>query len=186
MELEQSHGQWQSGMLVRDDGSPVFRAFSSVERKSVLTVFFALDIYPDCRRVDPNLLVVIPEGVDNSGYLNLGSFQARVDTRKVIDGAWTSSVNEMGDTVVFMSLITDDEARLISDMKLGNTLRIKIGFLEKDKEDIYFNFSLNGSSAAINRAFALCQARRNSEKQYFDQKSPVTPKPSKSDSEYFL
>jgi len=63
LQLERQHGKWTSGLIEKDD-LVAFRAISSVERKTDVTVLFAFDILDDCKTVIPNLLVYIPEGVD--------------------------------------------------------------------------------------------------------------------------
>ncbi|TBW47796.1 hypothetical protein EZI54_22130 [Marinobacter halodurans] len=185
LELEKDHGHWKSGMLATESGEPVFRAISDVERKTDVVIFFAVDMADDCETLNPNMLMAIPEGIDKSGLLNIGEFQARVDTRDVINGTWMSSANKMGDTIAFISLYTDKENQLIQDMKIGRTLRVKISFLEDGRDDFYLNFSLYGSSAAINRASALCNTYKKSDKEYFNNQSPPRPKQRKRDSEYF-
>ena len=187
MDYEKKYGNWTSGVITNDSGTTVYRAVSDVERKTRITVFFALDLLSDCATYIPNMLLYIPEGVDSSGYLNLGEFQARVDTKQVIKGAWTSSSNEMGDKVVFISLLSKEQSNLISDLKLGNTLRVKLSFLDQDKDDVYFNFSLKGSSASIDRSSLLCEMQSGGEEKYFRQdKKEKQIKPEKKDSEYFL
>lgn len=186
LEFERSHGSWISGIIYTDSGMPIYRAVSGVERKTDVVVYFAVDIANDCRTINPNLLLYMPDGVDGSGYLNLGEFKARVDTREIIEGAWTSSANNMGDNVIFVSLYTDKQVQLLSHIKIGNTLRIKIEFIDEDGDEFYLNFSLKGSSAAINRASALCLRQLNSDKKYFEQSVPNQSDPSLNNLDYFF
>lgn len=186
MELQQKVGDWTSGFLTNDGGTRIFRAISSNERKSLLNVFFAIDIVSNCKETYSQLLVYIPQGVDESGFLNIGKFQARVDSMPIIKGAWTSSANEMGDNIIFMTLLTHEKFNLIDQMKLGNTLRIKLNLSKEGDNDLYLNFSLKGSSIAINRAQTMCHEFNNTDEKYFyqdnDKKSTIKPE----DIKYFL
>lgn len=174
LELEQSHGSWTSGILFIENGVVATRAISGIERKTDVIAFFALDKKNGaCSGGLPNIVVNFPQGADKAGFVNTGFFQARVDVGEIIKGLWVSSANEMGDQTIFVSLIlsTEEQSQLIQNIKTGDTLRVKLSTLEKGDDDIYFNFSLSGSSAAINRATDLCSANQNDDKRYFEQKT---------------
>lgn len=169
LESQHIYGSWTAGALHSKDAGTVYRAISSVERKTSLYVYFAIDLSPDCKTYNPNLIMVYHNGVDADGPLNIGPLKIRIDRMKVVSGAWESSANEMGDKYVFISLYTKKQNELLRDIELGNTARIKLGFRDKTKDDIFFNFGLNGSAAAIKWAAQLCRSRvGGSDSDYFD------------------
>lgn len=155
LENEQSYGQWTSGVILGDDGIPVYRAINSKPHYGYIA--FALDITSNCKKIHPSLLVELRDGADSSGSLNTGTFQARVDTRNIINGSWSSTANQMGDKIVFVNLMATQERKLIHDIKSGKTLRIKISFNTPTGTPIFEKFSLSGSAYAINRATLLCE-----------------------------
>ena len=179
LENERVHGKWISG-IASNGSSKMVRAASDLDDKYAL-MLFVVD-FPGCKDVEPKLIVIVQDGAEKAGLLNSGSFQARVDDRKIISGKWFSSANDMGDKAVFVTLIPDgkrDKYTLVRDIMKGKTLRVKLEIPQNEtrSDDFYIRFSLKGSSAAINRAAQLCKnGAIDSDKEYFDHR-PVRKYP---------
>jgi len=119
LENERVHDKWISG-IASNEKSKIVRAVSNFDDKYSL-MLFVVD-FPGCKDIEPKLIAIVQDGAEKAGLLNSGSFQARVDERKIISGKWFSSANNMGDKVVFVSLIPNgkrDKYTLVQDIMKG-------------------------------------------------------------------
>ncbi|BAW79557.1 hypothetical protein TAO_0187 [Candidatus Nitrosoglobus terrae] len=90
----------------------------------------------------------------------------------MIKGHWIAVINNNSNLSGFIALDTPELNQFVNDLKIGNTLRIKLNFPKiQKKNDIYLNYSLSGSGDAITRAVSLCERNRDPDKQYFEEQA---------------
>lgn len=165
---ERAFGDWLAGSIQTTSGNVIYRAISGLNKNKSLEAYLAIDMRADCKTYHPNLVVHIAKGTDSDGSLNEGAFQARVDKRKIVPGTWVSSANKIGDNALFISLHTEEINRLVSDLRAGSTIRIKLEFLKKSSEPIFLKFSLAGSTASTLHALQLCRdAKKSADEAFF-------------------
>ena len=176
------------GMILSDKGERVYRAISDAERSTALTMFLAIDLLDDCSTYAPNMILFVPDGVDRAGEINKGIFKVRVDTREIMTGVWVSSANNIGDEIMFFMLVTRNNPKLLSDIKQGKTIRfdMKIPGTDNKVHDLFLNFSLKGSAAALKRAHSLCVKAKENDKGFFEDNGAGIRFKKKNDKEYFM
>ena len=127
---------------------------------------------PDCSSYNLTVQREADKYFANSFYIE-ASAQLRVDTNSIHEAV--ASVHETkGENTTFISIKIEESYRLYSELQNGNSIRIK---LNVDGEEQIYEFSLDGSEAATQRAQKLCDRHTgtsNSDSKYFpsaDQKS---------------
>ena len=123
--------------------------------------------------------VMVSKNEDNKGrilYPNGSelSCAARVDSKSLFKAVCNLTDDNITFHITFNSGLNRE---FLDECMQGNTLRIKIDLPDKP---IYFNFNLNGFTAALNRALSLTN---NDDASYFE--TPKEPSKSKSDASYF-
>lgn len=119
-------------------------------------VGLALDFAPPACRATLVLLFSLPRAatVDNTFRDITLSFRADNRTRFDLPG---SSHVTMGDSTAIIGLDPSDRfMELISEMRKGASLRVKIAFNGNEDSASYLTFSLGGFTASYLRAFDLC------------------------------
>ena len=117
----------------------------------------------------------------NNFYIN-ASAQLRVDSNPIHKvPAYLSETK--GENTTFISIETIESNRFYSEIQNGSNLVIK---LDVDGEETVYRFSLNGSGAALQRAYKLCNHSTGaaSDSEYFGGDSFSTSPPSSSKKYY--
>ena len=158
-----THGDWSSLELYLGDES-FFRAINTVSYSdTTISLDYSID------KCDSPLMVTrINMGEIYSkteSFIKVFSSELRVDRMAIHKGsAWTST--ERGDSGLYINYYFSDMDSILKDMRAGRVARIKIS--GDDIDDVYLEFSMSGSMAAINRAAALCRAASRGPASYFE------------------
>ena len=158
-----THGDWRSLELYLGD-ERVFRAINITSYSDTsITIDYSrgeCDSPLIVTRIDMGEIYSTTEGV-----IKVFSSEFRVDRMTIHKGlAWSST--ERGDSGVYINYAFADVASILKDMRTGRVARIKIS--GDDMKDMYMEFGLSGSMAAINRAVALCRAASQGPESYFE------------------
>lgn len=152
--FERLYGRWHSFMLVLPN-TVSMRATTIADDG---TLPFVVDFYPP--KCQPNFSFMVPLNyvADKDVTRNDVIVSFRADTGARID-SYAVSMITMGDTSGIIAPISSDITyNLVSEMKRGYTLRVKVSFGPNSygNEDLYFTYPLSGFTASYIRAEDMC------------------------------
>lgn len=158
------HGSWSS-LKLSLGAQRFYRAINSDDYSDLRVM---VDF--DSEKCDPELEIQIDftrsfSETENLGYRDVA---VRVD-RKPIHDSITQLTTVSGDSTLYGYVLVGDLPQLISEMRLGETVRFKFEMPDENADPLYAELSLDGSRAALDRALSLCKQDQSGPEEYFEE-----------------
>ncbi|WP_290784357.1 hypothetical protein [Halomonas sp.] len=147
------HGQWQSLTLILGEE----RHYRALEGSSYSDAFFSVNATPGaCERLWLELRVDLGERQPENRVVNRVPADLRVDHDTIHSGE-AEFITERGDSGFYVQFLLEEQALLLTEMRQGETLRLRM--MRTEDDPWFMTFSLTGAEAALTRAKRLCKAR---------------------------
>jgi len=164
MDEGRDHGSWAS-LKLSLGAKRFYRAINSDDYSDMRVM---VDF--DADKCEPELDIQIDfnRSFSESESLGLREVDVRVD-RKSIHESLMQLSTVAGDSTLYGYVLVGDMPRLISEMRLGKTVRFKFEMPDEGSDPLYAELSLDGSQAALDRALALCKRDQPGPEEYFQE-----------------
>ena len=159
----QDHGSWSSFKLSLGE----YRFYRAINVVDYTDFRVMVDFEPDECVPEFEIQFEFSESFAETENLGFRDVAIRVDRKPIQEGLMNLST-EAGNDVLFIEVYAPEMQRLISEMRLGETLRLKFSLYGDDSDPTFAELSLLGSRAALDRARALCLKDKDGPESYFD------------------